>query len=112
MKRLRDVGGVFVLAAMIFGPALLAAGQPPQSGQTAGQTTTQTTSQTKPAGGFSDLIDALKAMPLPRRRNRADIERQAGDLRRFENRAALTVLATRIKQRKCSGQDRRADADG
>ena len=48
MKRLRDVGGVFVLAAAIFGPAL-AAGQQPPAGQ--------------PAGGFPDLVAALKATP-------------------------------------------------
>ena len=49
MKRLRDVGGVFVLAAVIFGPTL-AAGQQPPAGQ-------------PPAGGFPDLVGALKATP-------------------------------------------------
>jgi len=49
MKRLRDVGGVLVLAAAIFGPTLVAGQQPP-----AGQ---------PPAGGFPDLVGALKATP-------------------------------------------------
>src|SRR6267143_5420115 len=49
MKRLRDIGGVFVLAAAIFGPTLVAGQQPP-----AGQ---------PPAGGFPDLVGALKATP-------------------------------------------------
>jgi hypothetical protein len=49
MKRLRDIGGVFVLAAAIFGPTLVAGQQPP-----AGQ---------QPAGGFPDLVGALKATP-------------------------------------------------
>jgi len=62
MKRLRDVGGVFVLAAIIFGPAM-AAGQQPQAGQPAAQTASQTPGQTKPAGGFPDLVGALKATP-------------------------------------------------
>jgi hypothetical protein len=60
MKRLRDVGGVLILAAMIFGPTLLVADQQPQPGQTGGQTA----GQTKPAGGgFPDLVGALKATP-------------------------------------------------
>jgi heme-degrading monooxygenase HmoA len=59
MKRLREVGGVFVLAAMIFGPALLAAGQTPQTSQPG-----QTAGQAKPAaGGFPDLVAALKSTP-------------------------------------------------
>src|SRR3989442_11917748 len=49
MKRLRDVGGVLVLAAAIFGPTLVAGQQPP-----AGQ---------PPAGGFPDLVGGLKATP-------------------------------------------------
>lgn len=49
MKSLRDIGGVLVLAALIFGPTLAA-------GQTAGQS--------RPAaGGFPDLVGALKATP-------------------------------------------------
>ena len=50
MKRLRDIGGVFVLAAAIFGPTLVVAGQQPPAGQ-------------PPAGGFPDLVGALKATP-------------------------------------------------
>jgi hypothetical protein len=49
MKRLRDIGGVLVLAAMIFGPALVAGQQPPPGAA--------------PAGGFPDLVGALKATP-------------------------------------------------
>jgi hypothetical protein len=50
MKRLRDAGGILVLAAVIFGPTLVA-GQQPASGQ-------------PPAGGgFPDLVAALKATP-------------------------------------------------
>jgi hypothetical protein len=48
MKRLRDIGGVLALAAMIFGPTFVAGQQPPA--QTA-------------AGGFPDLVGALKASP-------------------------------------------------
>jgi hypothetical protein len=49
MTRLRDIGGVLVLAALIFGPTM-AAGQQPQPAQS-------------PAGGFPDLVAALKASP-------------------------------------------------
>src|SRR5262245_26021511 len=50
MKRLRDIGGILVLAAAIFGPTLIA-GQQPAGGQ-------------PPAGsGFPDLVGALKATP-------------------------------------------------
>jgi hypothetical protein len=49
MKQFRAVGGVFVLAAAIFGPTL-AAGQPPAQ-------------RPQPPGGFPDLVGALKATP-------------------------------------------------
>jgi hypothetical protein len=49
MKRLRDICGVFALAAVIFGPTIVA-GQQPSPGQ-------------PPSGGFSDLVGALKASP-------------------------------------------------
>jgi hypothetical protein len=49
MKRLRDIGGVFALAAVLFGPTI-AAGQQPQPGQPS-------------SGGFPDLVGALKASP-------------------------------------------------
>jgi len=49
MKRLRDIGGVLVLAGLIFGPTIAAGQQPPPSPQ--------------PAGGFPDLVAALKASP-------------------------------------------------
>ena len=62
MKRLGDVGGVLVLAAMIFGPAL-AASQQPQAAQPAASSSTQTPGETKPAGGFPDVVGAIKATP-------------------------------------------------
>ena len=61
MKRLRDIGGVLVLAATIFGPTLLAADQQP--GQTAGQTNAPAGGQAKGQSGFPDLVAALKATP-------------------------------------------------
>jgi hypothetical protein len=53
MKPLRDIGGVVVLAALIFGPTLAA-----------GQASPQTSGQNRPAsGGLPDLVGALKATP-------------------------------------------------
>jgi len=48
MKRLRDICGVLALAAVIFGPTIVAGQQPPPPG---------------PGGGFPDLVGALKASP-------------------------------------------------
>ena len=48
MKLFRELGGALVLAAVVFGPSIVA-GQPP-AGQPAG-------------GGFPDLVGALKATP-------------------------------------------------
>jgi hypothetical protein len=45
MKQLRELGAVFVLAAAIFAPTMVAAQAPP------------------PAGGLPDLVGALKATP-------------------------------------------------
>ena len=50
MKRVREIGGVLVLAAMIFGPTLVA-GQPSPA------------AQPPAAGGLPDLVAALKATP-------------------------------------------------
>jgi len=49
MKSLREIGRVFVLAALIFGPTLA-------DGQTAGQSQAA-------SGGLPDLVGALKATP-------------------------------------------------
>ncbi len=57
MKSLRDIGGVVVLAAVIFGPTLMA-------GQAGSQATAEATGQNRPAaGGLPDLVGALKATP-------------------------------------------------
>src|SRR5262245_34541081 len=49
MKRLRDICGVLALAAVIFGPTIVAGQQAP--------------SAQPPNGGFPDLVGALKASP-------------------------------------------------
>ena len=50
MKQLRAIGGVFVLAAVIFAPALIAGQQPAKPAQ-------------GPLAGLPDLVGALKATP-------------------------------------------------
>jgi hypothetical protein len=49
MKRLRDICGVLALAAVIFGPTIVAGQQAPPA--------------QPPSGGFPDLVGALKASP-------------------------------------------------